>query len=78
MQFRGLFFEKDLVVWFVTLWSIWLRRNGVIFNSNELDVGEGIDLAKIRLWNWFYSFRGGTNMSFLDWCVTLVMYLKSS
>ena len=38
---------------FAILWSIWLLRNGVVFNGKVPDFEETMDTSKYRLASWF-------------------------
>lgn len=69
---RGLFTGKKvkqarLIIWYTTVWSIWLLRNEVIFRNVSIDFVGLIDIIKVRSWSWFSAFSGG-GFSFSDWC----------
>ncbi|KAI8534606.1 hypothetical protein RHMOL_Rhmol10G0103500 [Rhododendron molle] len=51
-KFRNL--EKHIreVCFFATLWSIWLTRNGCIFNGATTRASEVVDLIKTRVAMW--------------------------
>lgn len=46
------FKEGWWTVWAATIWSIWLQRNDVIFNSGAIDVEKVMDLIIFRSWKW--------------------------
>lgn len=73
IQFRGLFKGKvqkrrGMIIWIAAMWTIWLARNSYIFNSNNMDLIEVIDLTKTRSWMWMTTL-GSCNASFGEWCV---------
>ncbi|GKV19246.1 hypothetical protein SLEP1_g29532 [Rubroshorea leprosula] len=56
-QHTGLIDSKNInqawaVIWFAALWSIWLQRNQVIFNSNHDSLEEMLELIKYRSFYW--------------------------
>ncbi|XVF41915.1 hypothetical protein PTKIN_Ptkin01aG0319200 [Pterospermum kingtungense] len=40
------------LVFFVTVWTLWLTRNDVIFNNKNVELLQVIDTAKLRLSHW--------------------------
>lgn len=55
-----------MVVWFTTLWSIWLHRNSIIFEQ-QVDVLSTFDIIKARSWHWV-KIKVGGQFTFSDWC----------
>lgn len=75
LNHRGLVRRKGMkqmwmVTWFSKIWTIWVARNGVIFNQETFDVLQLLALVKLWAWNWF-QFRGkGSNYCYSDWCIS--------
>ncbi|XP_057444973.1 uncharacterized protein LOC130737234 [Lotus japonicus] len=54
-------------VWFATIWSIWLCRNAVIFNSGIIDIEELCSLIKWRAWTWLRARVPSFKVSHYEW-----------
>lgn len=81
-QHRGLVRGKKLkknwmVIWFSTIWSIWLARNGIVFNDETFDSIQLLHLIKFRAWNWFQSRGKGSSYCFSDWCISPLVCMMS-
>ncbi|XP_058782239.1 uncharacterized protein LOC131656564 [Vicia villosa] len=44
------------VIWFVSVWSIWLMRNDIIFNNVSPSFVDCMSAIVFRSWNWLSSF----------------------
>lgn len=56
LQLAGLFTggkikQRGLLIWHMVIWSLWLLRNSVIFNSSHIDLICLLDMIKCRLWS---------------------------
>lgn len=54
LQFNGLFIGRGSqrmwrMLWFVTIWSIWLHRNEILLNSGNIDFEKVTDLVRVRM-----------------------------
>lgn len=48
---RGKFANKGWrLIWFATVWSLWLHRNEMIFNNDKLDFDKVVELIKVTVW----------------------------
>lgn len=63
--------------WFAIIWSIWLHRDELIFKDHSLDFCKVTDLIKVRVWSWCKAFFKMDCFSFNDWCINLVLCIKS-
>lgn len=54
-------------IWFVTIWSLWLHRNDMIFKQESLNFNKVTDLFKIRIWTWYIGLINKSGFSFTDW-----------
>jgi hypothetical protein len=75
LQFRSFFSEKarkksGIAIWFFVIWSLWLSRNAVIFNSENVVIPQILDLIKTRFWSWFYA-NGDTLVCYLIGAIIL-------
>lgn len=57
IQFNGLFKGRGSsriwrMLWFVTIWSVWLHQNEIMFNQGNLDFDKVTELIKVRMWTW--------------------------
>lgn len=69
---KGSFSRFWRLIWFSTMWIIWLHWNEPIFKGGMLDFDKVFDLIRIIVSNWCnHSFKEGS-VSFLDWCTNLV------
>lgn len=58
------------VAWITTIWSMWLHRNNIIFNQEQVNLLSTFDLIKVRSWHWV-KIKVGGEFTFADWCTTL-------
>ncbi|KAF1886758.1 hypothetical protein Lal_00045995 [Lupinus albus] len=67
------------VIWFATIWAIWLSRNDFIFNNVNSSLLHILDSAKLKSWLWIKSQRGLNSTIYSDWlckpleCLSIVM-----
>ncbi|XWS42557.1 hypothetical protein CRYUN_Cryun16bG0024600 [Craigia yunnanensis] len=54
------------MVFFATIWSIWLMRNDIIFNGKVSNFRQIIDIIKFRTASWFKAKWPNSVNSFLD------------
>lgn len=66
------------MLWFATVWSLWLHRNEVIFNNGNLDFEKVIDSIKVSVWTWCDSYVKKGCFSFVDWCINPFLCLQSA
>nr|KYP40876.1 Putative ribonuclease H protein At1g65750 family [Cajanus cajan] len=55
------------VVWVSVIWSLWLHRNGIIFQQGVMDCKEVLDNIKLRSWKWIKSSVPGCSFSYSSW-----------
>nr|KYP71159.1 Putative ribonuclease H protein At1g65750 family [Cajanus cajan] len=55
------------VVWVSVIWSLWLHRNGIIFQQGVMDCKEVLDNIKMRSWKWIKSSVPGCSFSYSNW-----------
>uniref|UniRef100_A0A7C8ZX61 Reverse transcriptase zinc-binding domain-containing protein n=1 Tax=Opuntia streptacantha TaxID=393608 RepID=A0A7C8ZX61_OPUST len=41
-----------IATFFATIWSLWMKRNGIIFNQEKLDLNDLLHIIKWRVANW--------------------------
>ena len=72
-QFRDLFSnckkrkEAWVVIWHSTVWSVWLRRNKLIFKSDLESEADTLQLIKWRAWWWLRSKYKGFSYPLCSW-----------
>ena len=66
------------ILWFVTVWGIWLLRNNVVFNNQEVDVESLWDSIVVRAWLWISCKTKLKHLSFYDWSTNLLECLNWS
>ncbi|GKV51190.1 hypothetical protein SLEP1_g57860 [Rubroshorea leprosula] len=54
-------------IWFATIWTIWLTRNGRVFKRKETDRRKMLELVQLKSFNWLKDIRGGCLFSLSDW-----------
>jgi hypothetical protein len=61
------------LIWLATTWSIWKKRNNVIFLGDFVNVSSLLDQIIYIAWFWFIG-RGvfTTLVTFSDWCKNLL------
>jgi hypothetical protein len=57
------------IIWLATTWSLWKKRNNIIFRGEEVNIPSLVDHIIYFAWFWFIG-RGGlnVNVTFSDWC----------
>jgi len=55
------------VVWAAMIWSIWLQRNHIIFNSRRCDIQQLFESVKCRSWAWLKATNEQFSPSFYEW-----------
>jgi hypothetical protein len=68
--FKGSKFKRyRQIIWLATTWSIWRKRNNIIFRGDFINVSTLLDQIIYISWYWYIG-RGGFNSSstFSDWC----------
>ncbi|GKV10568.1 hypothetical protein SLEP1_g21912 [Rubroshorea leprosula] len=72
VQHEGWFKDKRLregweVIWFAVIWTIWLARNGKIFNNETVDTDQLFQLIQARSFIWLKERKRGHKFSLSDW-----------
>ncbi|GKV04880.1 hypothetical protein SLEP1_g16977 [Rubroshorea leprosula] len=65
------------VVWFSTLWSLWLARNRKIFKNQAYEEDRIFELVQLRAFSWIKSRSIGYSFNFYEWLVEPVLCLKA-
>jgi hypothetical protein len=70
------------IIWLATTWSIWRKRNNILFRGEFVNVSSLVDQIIYITWFLFWLIgREGVNVNvaFSNWCVnplTCMMYLS--
>ncbi|KAH1255144.1 hypothetical protein GmHk_04G011404 [Glycine max] len=62
--------------WNWLVWGIWLLRNNVVFNNQEVDVESLWDSIVVRAWLWISCKTKLKHLSFYDWSTNLLECLN--
>lgn len=66
------------MIWFAMNWSLWMHRNGIIFNGGELlQQDELFDRAQIRVWHWLSGRITGFHCSLYEWISQPILCLQA-
>lgn len=66
------------MIWFAMNWSLWMHRNGIIFNGGELlQQDELFDRAQIRVWHWLSGRATGFHCSLYEWISQPILCLQA-
>ncbi|KAH1188566.1 hypothetical protein GmHk_U059404 [Glycine max] len=57
--------------WLVVTWTIWQKRNKIIFNNESLDSNKLIDDASFLLWTWLSNLEKGFAEHFNQWSTNI-------
>jgi hypothetical protein len=72
-QSRGNKLRKGLVmIWNGVVWSLWRRRNAVMFDNGRKEIAEVIDEIKTVTWKWWLS------QSKVAYCLLYEWYMEPS
>lgn len=72
-QFRGLIggsadiSNKWQVIWFATMWTIWVNRNAAVFNKKTPTVDSMLEQVQLKAWNWISAKAKNFNYTFHNW-----------
>ncbi|KHN37171.1 hypothetical protein glysoja_037295, partial [Glycine soja] len=55
------------VVWFATIWTIWLFRNEVVFKHDNVEAEKVVETMKFKSWIWLSSKLGSFRYSVHEW-----------
>jgi hypothetical protein len=57
------------LIWLETTWTIWRKRNNIVFRGEFVNISSLVDQIICIAWFWFIG-RGGlsTYVTFFDWC----------
>jgi hypothetical protein len=57
------------LIWLAATWSIWRKRNNIVFRGEFVNISSLVDQIICIAWFWFIG-RGGlsTYVTFFDWC----------
>ncbi|XP_019418409.1 PREDICTED: uncharacterized protein LOC109329191 [Lupinus angustifolius] len=61
------FHQQWMTIWFVTIWSLWLVRNKIIFEESSFNVDEVMFIINLHSWNLLSARFEGFSFSFLEW-----------
>ncbi|GKV10561.1 hypothetical protein SLEP1_g21905 [Rubroshorea leprosula] len=72
VQHKGWFKDKRSregweVIWFAVIWTIWLARNGKIFNNETVDTDQLFQLIQARSFIWLKERKRGHKFSLSYW-----------
>ncbi|GKV35837.1 hypothetical protein SLEP1_g44044 [Rubroshorea leprosula] len=56
-------------IWFSLVCTVWLTRNGKLFNKEEADTARMFDLIQTRAFLWVGNRGKGKNCLFSDWII---------
>jgi hypothetical protein len=66
------------LIWLATTWCIWKHRNNVIFNGGLPNANALLENIKAISWIWFKDHLDcHSSLSFANWCIDPLVYLKS-
>ncbi|GKV24691.1 hypothetical protein SLEP1_g34274 [Rubroshorea leprosula] len=65
------------VVWFSTLWSLWLARNRKIFKNQVCEEERIFELVQLRAFSWIKSRTTGYSFNFYEWMLEPLLSLKA-
>ncbi|XP_058765712.1 uncharacterized protein LOC131639232 [Vicia villosa] len=68
---------KEGIIWLAILWSIWLRRNEIVFNNSSWNSRDVVWSCKALIWRW--SFIGKitrANCNFFEFSNNPLLYLS--
>ncbi|XP_057436686.1 uncharacterized protein LOC130729074 [Lotus japonicus] len=54
-------------IWMAIVWSIWIKRNKVIFQGDAFDSDQILELAQLRVWQWLRVKIDGFSYSLFEW-----------
>ncbi|XP_019455102.1 PREDICTED: uncharacterized protein LOC109356226 [Lupinus angustifolius] len=61
------FHQQWMTIWFVTIWSLWLVRNKIIFDESSFHLDEVMFIINLHSWNLLSARFKGFSFSFLEW-----------
>ncbi|XP_057427039.1 uncharacterized protein LOC130720416 isoform X1 [Lotus japonicus] len=59
--------RAEMAIWCATVWTIWLKRNEVVFRNGALDDSNLLDLVQYRSWFWLKHRCGDFCYSIYEW-----------
>ncbi|XP_058742021.1 uncharacterized protein LOC131614456 [Vicia villosa] len=68
---------KEGTIWLVILWSIWLRRNVIVFNNSSWNSRDVVWSCKALIWRWSYIGKiTRANCNFYEFSNNPLFYLS--
>jgi hypothetical protein len=55
------------LIWHTTIWVLWKRRNGKIFNGGNVEVEELVEEIKVLSWRWMLERMHIPSCLFYQW-----------
>ncbi|KAE9603104.1 hypothetical protein Lalb_Chr12g0206871 [Lupinus albus] len=59
--------QQWMSLWFVTIWSLWLVRNNIIFENSSFQLDEVMNLIYLHSWNILCARYSDFNYSYMEW-----------
>ncbi|GLT44989.1 hypothetical protein SLA2020_188570 [Shorea laevis] len=56
------------VVWFATIWAIWLARNRKTFQAKQVSIDEVFEMIQCNSYCWIKNKIDGWSYAYSDWC----------
>jgi hypothetical protein len=57
-----------LLIGSAVIWSIWRRRNSILFENERGSVAEIVAAVKVSSWEWWLSRPASNQCMFYEWC----------
>ena len=58
-----------LVIWFATVWNVWIARNKKVFQGEAINVTKIVENIKFLSWKWLKGRHKGFHSTLYDWSV---------
>lgn len=77
LAYNSQFRKHWRLLWFSTIWTLWLHQNDIVFNSGKLEFDKVIEMIKINSRSWCSAKASGNPFTFVDWCLNPKCCLES-
>ncbi|XP_057433845.1 uncharacterized protein LOC130726564 [Lotus japonicus] len=67
----------EYVIWMSIVWTIWLLRNKTVFNGEEFDRNQVLELAQFKAWQWLRTKTDGFTYSWFEWLRNPSYYIQA-